>query len=296
MELWLVFSLLSMAANAAKVLIVKRLCGGIDSRLIVLVGRSFSALVLMPILLMQGRSLPTSGLFWGATIGAAVLTAFSSVLYTEAIKKGPLSLVVPVQAAVPVFTLLTLYLAGAETPASAAVMLMLLSMAAVAWMLYANYRREDTAHHRTFYAVLSLIAAILFGVSTVLDRVAIAHAAYGALAFSAIWNLLSAILLGAECARARMGRVVVALCREDIVPLVLFSLTLLVSFFTQQLAVQYSLAIPGAIVNVKSIVMLHLPVVLLAGIVFFRERIVRQAAIAGIVALILGLALMRVMY
>ena len=296
MELWLVFSLLSMAANAAKVLIVKRLCGGIDSRLIVLVGRSFSALVLMPILLMQGRSLPTSGLFWGATIGAAVLTAFSSVLYTEAIKKGPLSLVVPVQAAVPVFTLLTLYLAGAETPASAAVMLMLLSMAAVAWMLYANYRREDTAHRRTFYAVLSLIAAILFGVSTVLDRVAIAHAAYGALAFSAIWNLLSAILLGAECARARMGRVVVALCREDIVPLVLFSLTLLVSFFTQQLAVQYSLAIPGAIVNVKSIVMLHLPVVLLAGIVFFRERIVRQAAIAGIIALILGLALMRVMY
>ena len=296
MELWLVFSLLSMAANAAKVLIVKRLCGGIDSRLIVLVGRSFSALVLMPILLMQGRSLPTSGLFWGATIGAAVLTAFSSVLYTEAIKKGPLSLVVPVQAAVPVFTLLTLYLAGAETPASAAVMLMLLSMAAVAWMLYANYRREDTAHCRTFYAVLSLIAAILFGVSTVLDRVAIAHAAYGALAFSAIWNLLSAILLGAECARARLGRAAVALRREDVVPLALFSLTLLLSFFTQQLAVQYSLAIPGAIVNVKSIVMLHLPVVLLAGIVFFRERIVRQAAIAGIVALILGLALMRVMY
>jgi uncharacterized membrane protein len=231
MELWLVFSLLSMGANAAKVLIVKRLCGGIDSRLIVLVGRAFSALVLMPILLMQGRSVPTIGLFWGATIGAAVLTAFSSVVYTEAIKKGPLALVIPVQASVPVFTLLTLWLAHSETPASGAIVLMLLSMAAIAWMLYANYRHEDTGCRKTYFAVLSLIAAILFGVSTVLDRVAIAHAAYGALAFSAIWNLLSAILLGAECARARMGRVVVALGREDIVPLVL----------------QYSLAIPGAL-------------------------------------------------
>jgi hypothetical protein len=41
--------------------------------------------------------------------------------------------------------------------------------------------------------------------------------------------------------------------------------------------------------------MLHLPVVLLIGILVFGERIVRQAAVAGVLALILGLALLRAM-
>ena len=313
MEPWILLSLVSLAANTAKVLIVKRRCAAIDSRLVVLAGRGFSAAVLMPILLARSGGLPRDGLFWGVVVAAAVITAFASVLFTEAVKKGPLSLVIPAQAGVPVFTLLTLWLAGRESPAPAAVVLMLLSMAAVAWMLYANYRREDAAHRQTWFAALSLIAAVLFGVSTVLDRVAIARAVHGALAYSACWNLLSAVLLGAECLRG-MGslpmnrntsippmnhshppRTALRIHRADAVPLTLYGLSVLAAFFTQQLAVQYSLAIPGAVVNVKSIVMLHLPVVLLIGILVFGERIVRQAAVAGVLALILGLALLRAM-
>lgn len=295
MEPWVLLSCVSLAANTAKVLIVKRLCSGIDSRRVVLAGRSLSAAVLLPVLLAHSRTLPTGLLFWGATLAAAVITAFASVLFTEAVKKGPLALVIPAQAAVPVFTLLTLWLSARESPSPQAVVLMLLSMAAVAWMLYASYRHEDTAHRRTFYASLSLIAAVLFGVSTVLDRVAIAHAVYGALAYSACWNLLSAVLLGAECLSTKAGRLSLSLPRSAATPLALYGLSVLASFFTQQLAVQYSLAIPGAVVNVKSIVMLHLPLVLLAGILIFGERIVRQAALAGILALIFGLALVRAM-
>ena len=203
MPLWVVLSLVSLAANAAKVLTVKRLCGGIDSRLVVLTGRLFSGVVLLPLLLYRGEAMPTEPLFWIATIAAAVITAFASVLFTEAVKKGTLALVIPAQAAVPVFTLLTLWCSGGKTPTPAAILLMMFSMAAVGWMLYANHRGETPAHRKTFYAVLSLIAAALFGVSTVLDRVAIAHAAYGALAYSTIWNLLSAALLGIEFIRTK---------------------------------------------------------------------------------------------
>jgi drug/metabolite transporter (DMT)-like permease len=295
MEFWVLLSLISLAANTAKVLIVKRLCAGIDSRLVVLAGRSISAAVLMPVLLLQSRSFPTDAVFWLVTLAAAVITAFASVLFTESVKKGPLALVIPAQAAVPVFTLLTLWLSSRQSPAPQAVILMLLSMAAVAWMLYANYRREDTSHRRTFFAVLSLLAAALFGVSTVLDRVAIARIAYGALAYASCWNLLSAALLAAECLRTPAGRSALTPQRSNTFPLILYGLSVLVAFYAQQLAVQYSLTIPGAVVNVKSIVMLHLPAVLLVGILFFGERIVRQAALAGIIALILGLALLRVM-
>ncbi len=244
MEPWVLLSCVSLAANTAKVLIVKRLCSGIDSRLVVLAGRSLSAAVLLPVLFTHSRTLPTGLLFWGATLAAAVITAFASVLFTEAVKKGPLALVIPAQAAVPVFTLLTLWLSARESPSPQAVVLMLLSMAAVAWMLYASYRHEDTAHRRTFYAALSLIAAVLFGVSTVLDRVAIAHALYGALAYSACWNLLSAVLLGLSCLRTTAGRSS-PLPRSSATPLALYGLSVLASFFTQQLAVQYSLAIPA---------------------------------------------------
>ena len=295
MEPWILLSLVSLAANTAKVLIVKRLCAAIDSRLVVLAGRGISAAVLLPILLAKSGTLPGGGLFWGVVVAAAVITAFASVLFTEAVKKGPLALVIPAQAGVPVFTLLTLWLAGREAPAPAAVILMLLSMAAVAWMLYANYRREDAAHRQTRFAALSLIAAVLFGVSTVLDRVAIANAAYGALAYSACWNLLSAALIAAECLATKTGRTALRPRPADALPLTLYGLTVLAAFFTQQLAVQYSLPIPGAVVNVKSVVMLHLPVVLLVGILVFGERIVRQAALAGILALIFGLALVRAM-
>ena len=304
-------SLVSLAANAAKVLIVKRLCGEIDSRLVVLAGRGISAAVLLPILLAQSGTLPGGGLFWGVVAAAAVITAFASVLFTEAVKKGPLALVIPAQTSVPVFTLLTLWLAGHDSPSPAAVVLMLLSMAAVAWMLYANYRHEDAARRQTCFAALSLIAAVLFGISTVLDRIAIAQAVYGALAYSACWNLLSAALVGADCLRTYAMRQTrgTGIRGTGILPvnhghsghaavlwpLALYGLSVLAAFFTQQLAVQWSLAIPGAVVNVKSIVMLHLPVVLLAGILFFGERIVRQAAIAGVIALILGLSLVRAM-
>lgn len=295
MEFWVLLSLISLAANTAKVLIVKRLCTGIDSRLVVLAGRSISAAVLLPILLLQSHAFPTGVVFWAVTLAAAVITAFASVLFTESVKKGPLALVIPAQAAVPVFTLLTLWLSSRESPAPQAVLLMLLSMAAVAWMLYANYRHEDASHRRTFFAALSLLAAALFGISTVLDRVAIARVAYGALAYAACWNLLSAALLAAECLRTSAGRSALAPQRSNTSPLILYGLSVLVAFYAQQLAVQYSLAIPGAVVNVKSIVMLHLPAVLLVSILFFGERIVRQAALAGAVALILGLALLRVM-
>lgn len=295
MPLWVVLSLVSLAANAAKVLTVKRLCGGIDSRLVVLAGRLFSGAVLLPILLVQGGAVPADPLFWAATVAAAVITAFASVLFTEAVKKGVLALVIPAQAAVPVFTLLTLWVSGGKTPTAAAVALMLLSMAAVGWMLYANHRGENPADRQTFFALLSLAAAAMFGVSTVLDRVAIAHAVYGALAYSAIWNLLSAALLGLERIRTHTAQKAFTLNLAMLWPLTLYGLMVLISFFTQQLAVQQSLQIAGSVVNVKSIVMLHLPVVLLVGIVFFGERIVRQAAVAGAAALIFGLALVRAM-
>ncbi len=65
------------------------------------------------------------------------------------------------------------------------------------------------------------------------------------------------------------------------------------AFYTQQYAVQRSLAIPGGVVHVKSIVMLHLPVVMITGYFLLGESISPRARGAGILALVAGWCLIR---
>ncbi len=60
---WILLSLIAMTANAAKVLTVKLCCQGIDSRLLVFVGRAVSAAVLFPVLLVTGDSFPSDKVF-----------------------------------------------------------------------------------------------------------------------------------------------------------------------------------------------------------------------------------------
>lgn len=293
--LWMVFSLVSLAAYAARAIVVKRLCGQIDSRRVVLAGRATGALVLLPLLFMRHGALPSDPVFWAVTLATSFITMFASIMFTEAVQKGPLAMVIPMQAAVPVFSLLTLWGLYHESPSLRAVVWMLISMVAVAWMLYANYRREETSHRQTRYALLSLGAAVLFGFSTILDRTPISRVADGALAYTACWQLVSAVLVLGECFRRQRSFRGLLPQRKEVLPLAIFSGVILIAFTTQQYAVQLSLDIDGAIVNVKSIGTLHLAVVMFIGLLFFKEKISRQALIAGIIALVSGLALLRVM-
>ncbi len=295
MPLWIVLSLVSMVAYAARAIVVKRACQQVDSRQIVLVGRITGTMVLLPLLLMKHGSLPTDPVFWAVTFVTSLITMFASIMFTEAVMKGPLALVIPMQAAVPVFSLLTLWALFHESPSISAIVWMLVSMSAVGWMLYANYRGEDAMHKQTLYATLSLIAAILFGFSTILDRIPISRVEDGALTYSACWHLVSLVLVFGECLRKERSIRRLVPTKAAVWGLLLFSVAILTAFTAQQYAVQLSLGIGGAIVNVKSIVTLHLALVMFVGLLFFKEKISRQALIAGIIAVISGLVLLRVM-
>jgi hypothetical protein len=72
-----------------------------------------------------------------------------------------------------------------------------------------------------------------------------------------------------------------------------YSAAVLSAFYTQQYAVQLSLSIPGGVVHVKSIVMLHLPVVMLVGYLWLKEKISTRSLIAGLLALAAGWMLIR---
>jgi drug/metabolite transporter (DMT)-like permease len=291
-QLWILLSLLALAANAAKVLIVKLFCRGIDSRLLVFSGRLVSTLVLLPVLMISYRGLPSDGLFWAVIAVTAILTAVASVLYTQALQQGVLAIVLPTQAAVPVLSLVTLWIGWSETPSPRSAVLMTVSMICLAYALSAQAPRSERNPDGRRYVVYALIAAVLFGVTTILDRVAIARVAFGALAYSACWNLASTVLMGVQCRQAGLFRSA-TLLRTNIGPILLYSGAVLAAFYTQQYAVQLSLSIPGGVVHVKSIVMLHLPVVMLAGYLWLKEKISPRSLIAGLLALAAGWMLIR---
>jgi drug/metabolite transporter (DMT)-like permease len=291
-QLWILLSLFALVANAAKVLIVKLFCRDIDSRLLVFSGRLISTLVLLPVLMISYRGLPSDGLFWAVIAVTAILTAVASVLFTQALQHGVLTVVLPTQAAVPVLSLVTLWVGWSEAPSPRSAVLMTVSMICLAYALSAQAPRSGQNPDGRRFVVYALIAAVLFGVTTILDRVAIARVAFGALAYSACWNLASTVLMGTQCYHAGLFRPSGRL-RGDAGPILLYSAAVLAAFYTQQYAVQLSLHIPGGVVHVKSIVMLHLPVVMLAGYLGLKEKISTRSLIAGLLALAAGWMLIR---
>jgi drug/metabolite transporter (DMT)-like permease len=287
---WILFSLAAMAAEVGKVLIVKHLCQKINSRIVVLSGRVTSAAVLIPILFIQGIGFPTDIIFWAVIAVTSLITAVAAVWTTDAVKFGNLTVVMPMQATAPVFSQLFLWAVLHELPQKTeTLILMLLSMAAVGFTLYAA-NKDKASGGKAIYTLLSLAAAVLIGISTILDRTAISRVAQGAIAYSACWNLFSAILMAAEIARSRTWK---TLQWESWKPLGIYSALSLAMFLSQQLAIQNSLTIPGAVVNVKAITMIRLPILVIIGIVLFGERPKRLTLAASLTAISLAFLLVR---
>lgn len=279
-----------MAAEVGKVLIVKHLCQKINSRIVVLSGRVTSAAVLIPILFIQGIGFPTDIIFWAVIAVTSLITAVAAVWTTDAVKFGNLTVVMPMQATAPVFSQLFLWAVLHELPQKTeTLILMLLSMAAVGFTLYAA-NKDKASGGKAIYTLLSLAAAVLIGISTILDRTAISRVAQGAIAYSACWNLFSAILMAAEIARSRTWK---TLQWESWKPLGIYSALSLAMFLSQQLAIQNSLTIPGAVVNVKAITMIRLPILVIIGIVLFGERPKRLTLAASLTAISLAFLLVR---
>ncbi len=289
--MWVIFSLIALIANVAKVLAVKQFCSQIDTRLLVFSSRLISAIVLIPILLFQNRAFPTNPVFWGVILSTSILTAIASMLLTESIKKGPLSVVMPIQSGIPVFSLLALIFLFKERPGLLSIVLMVISMILVCLMLYFQKKGETRSKRQYIYSIFSILAAVIFGISTVLDPIAIRQIIHGALAYSACWNLISSLIMATTFVGGPRLRILKK--TDHVSGILIYSLCTLAAFFFQQYAVQLSLKITGAVIHVKTLVMMHMPVVVLVGVLIYREKPPGPVIWAGLAAIITGIALIR---
>jgi len=287
-KLWVIMSMIAMLANFGKVLIVKQQCQHIDSWLLIFYARLVSAIVLLLFWYFLDYDLPRNLTFWGVTLVTALLTLAASILYVESIKKGQLSVVVPIQASVPLFMIVVTMIAYHEIPNRYALLSILVIVISIGYILVVTTKKSTVTRSKSvnFSVLLSLVAAALFGLSTVLDRVAIATVVNGALVYSAYWNLISALLMVPQFLVSKKATVMFN------APIAFYSFLTLMAFVFQQFAVQYSLAIDNGVTYVKTIVMIHIALVALAGFLMLKEKTSRGVLVAGLMTLMASISLL----
>lgn len=290
-ESWIAVSLVAMFANVAKVLLVKTRCRTVDSWALLFYARLLPGVVLLLTLLFIDHTIHDAFSFWSATVAAAVITIGASLLYMEAVKEGELSLVTPIQATIPMFMIACTYMLYGEAPGAMALFFIGLIIVSVSFVLRASARtkQEAVGSHRSRAVLYSFIAAALFGISTVIDRIAIAAASNGALVFSAWWNLVTLLLLLPVLFIKRKTVEVGVLFNANVN---LYVFAVLIAFVAQQYAVQLSLDLDNGVTYVKTIVMAHIVIASGAGIIYLKEQASRAVLLANLITAVSGVGLL----
>ena len=174
-----------------------------------------------------------------------------------------------------------------EMPNRHALLSILVIVISIGYILVVTTKKSSVTLSHSVTVLLSLVAAALFGLSTVLDRVAIATVVNGAVVYSAYWNLISALLM--------VPKFLVTVKKTKFAfkaPIAFYSFLTLMAFVFQQFGVQYSLAIDNGVTYVKTIVMIHIALVALAGIFMLKEKTSRGVLVAGLITLMASVSLL----
>lgn len=283
-----------MAFNVAKVLSVKTICREINPSVLVFYARLAPALLLIAPAYYANATLLDARLFFGATAAAAFLTIIASVLYLRSMQTGDLALVSPIQASVPVFMILTTCILYGEKPGAAALFFILAIAGSVGYVLVKSARSSRNRASQDIFlpVVMSFAASALYGVSTVIDRIAIAATVNGAMLYSLCWNLMTVLLLTPYLVKSRDTLINEARNRPS--GIIVYALFVTFAFVLQQLAVQESLHIDNGVTYVKAIVMLHIGIAATLGITLFKEKVGLDLLVSNAVALFCGIALIAI--
>ncbi|MEZ5542122.1 MAG: EamA family transporter [Pseudomonadota bacterium] len=289
LEPWIWAALASMLLYVVKVMSVRIYCRDLDANALVFYSRAFPAIALVLPAYYSDFVITDPVRFWGAAVLATLLTIGASTLYIRALQQGMLAIVAPVQASIPVFMILTTLLLYREAPGPAESGLILVVTASVSASVYQVSRHAPAAYKSQVVPMLySLSAALLYGISTVVDRVALQAVENGTFLYVLVWNTLTLLLIGSHQARA--GKLLTPLTHRRL-PVIVFMAAGLGAMILQQYAVELSERIPNAVTYVKTIVLMHIGIAALAGLVLLRERLSVVLLLSNLVTLGASVAL-----
>lgn len=298
MEWWVGFSIAAMFINSLKVLYIKLKCTEIDTWQLVFYARLFPAIILLFSLYFIDYHIIEPVTFWITTFTTALLTLLASILYVNAVKMGYLSIVVPLQATIPLFMVVCTSLLYQEVPQFHSLLLISIIVISTAITLILVNRDKKLQIHSSpqiwLSIIYSIIAAFLFGISTVLDRIAIAAVTQGAVVYSAYWHLVTSLILLPILYQKKLFSLKIANLQliQYKKTILLYALLALLAFVLQQLAVQQSLSIANGVTYVKTIVMMHISVVAIVSLIILKEQINWKIALMSALTFISGIGLL----
>lgn len=283
-----------MLLNFGKALLVKTKCRNISSWSLVFYTRLISGLGLFIFLLLTKQNLVESSVFWMITLSTSLLSILASILYINSVKEGDLILVTPIQASIPIFMIGCTFLIYNELPDPKSFFFIGVIISTICYSLARTIQEKNNQGCNKSWIPLveAIIACALFGISTVLDRMAISESTSGAIAYSAYWNLITAFVLVPLLFKEQHSLYLNLLSeRQHLNSLNLYSLVATLAFLLQQLAVQWSLEIPNGVTYVKVVIMMHITLNIIAGIFLFKERVKPDITIASFLTFLGGVGL-----
>ena len=291
MDTWVLFALFAMTLNVAKILFLKTTCKTIEPSILIFSARFFPAVILLLPAYFSDYKVLDAATFSAATCLAAILTMFASVLYIKSLQKGFVAIVSPIQASVPIFMILTTYLLYNEKPGYVALAFIIAIACSLSYVILATSRNKNgNAHKENFTPVImSISAAALYGISTVIDRIAISATTNGAVLYSVCWSSVTTILLTSYFIKHHDAFFFEV--KRNSYPILWYSIIATLAFVFQQLAVEKSITIDNGVTYVKSIVMIHIGIAAILGMILFKEKPSKGILASNSIALLSGIGL-----
>jgi len=272
---WILLSLNAAFFFALRYVVIKKYLPGVSSVVLAFTGRLTGLVMLLPLLLWQDAPVGNVFLFWSVVAATSILTAAASLMQLHAVKKHDLSSSIPFLSFVPLFMIAGVYVLFGETPTlrSLAGIVML---ALGAYVLNMERGMALTAPFSALAAnrggMLFLGVALIFGVTTSLDRVAIDTAGGGGFAYSLYWHLFSVVLFAMIFMNRAKAPGYVREIRRSVVPLVVQGAFSIIAFYSQMTAVELAKNVEANVIYVKGLTMMQLFIGVMFGVTLFGER------------------------
>jgi drug/metabolite transporter (DMT)-like permease len=269
---WIILSLLSALFFAIRYVIIKKFLSNVNTYLMAFSYRLFGVLYLLPLLYWFKLENLDSALFWWITILTALLTAVASIMQLKALQKYELSTSVPFLAFIPLFMLLPVYLLYQEVPDWRSLWgIVMLSIGAI----LINRNKESRFGLKQLLkskgSLLFFGVALIFGVTTSLDRIPIKEAMNSGFTYTFMWHIVSTILFafiffsGKRTEHVREFKL-------NLMPFALQGLFGIIAFTCQMWAVEVAKDLNANVIYIKAITLLNLLFSVFFGYLIFKEK------------------------
>ncbi len=277
---WIFLACLSACFIACRQVCIKRFCSSIAPDVLVFWTRFIGMIALLPLLYRGHHEIHTPLTFFGILCITVTITAVGGILQIRILQRNPVSTCIPYQSLTPLFMVPCAALLLRQVPPALSLWGLVLACAG-AFIL--NYQAGSTGratfkaftNNKTAHIMIGV--ALAFGLTTVLDRIAIG--AGDALLYSFFFSVVSSGLMLAIIARKSWRTTLLAGCTWSVI---IQGLLWIAGFYAQMAAVAAAVSVSSGVTYVKMLTLFSVLLTVVGGGALFSERKLLRASLASI--------------